>query len=492
MTRHASRTIMAYKDLREFILKLEKNKELVRIKTEVSPVLEITEIADRISKSHGPALLFEHLKGYSFPILINAFGSYKRMAMALEVNHTDEIAKRIKEMMKPHIPDGFFGKLQMLPKLKEISDSVPKIVSHGPCQEVVLKDGPMLDSIPVLTCWPHDGGPFITLPMVFTKDSETGQRNCGMYRMQVYDRVTCGMHWHIHKDGRRHYLKHEKSGKPMEVAVAIGGDPAVIYAATAPLPPDIDEMMFAGFLRKKPVELVKCKTVDIEVPAHSEFILEGEIMPGEFHVEGPFGDHTGFYSPADNYPVMHIKCITHRKDAIYPATIVGKPPMEDCYMAKATERIFLPMLQMILPEIVDINLPIEGVFHNCAIISIKKTYPAQGKKVINALWGMGQMMNTKFIITVEDDTDVQNINEVAWRAFNNVDPKRDFVFSEGPLDVLDHSASWPLFGNKLGIDATRKGPQEGMQRPWPEEIKMSKEIKDLVDRKWKEYFVTND
>ena len=478
---------MAYKDLRAFINILEEKKELVRIKAEVSRDLEITEITDRVSKSNGPALLFENVKGYKFPVLINAFGTFKRMAMALEVDNIEEIALRIKDIMKPHIPGGLMGKLSMLPKLKQISDSIPKMVSRAPCQEVVLKDGPMLDAIPILKCWPFDGGPFITLPMVFTKDPDSGNRNCGMYRMHVYDSLTTGMHWHIHKDGRSHYIKYEKLKKPMEAAVAIGGDPAVIYSSTAPLPPDIDEMMFAGFLRRKPVEMVKCKTVDIEVPAWSEFVLEGEIIPGELRTEGPFGDHTGFYSPADKYPVFHVKCITHRKDALYPATIVGKPPMEDCYMAKATERIFLPMLQMVLPEIIDMNLPIEGVFHNCAVISIKKTYPGQAKKVINALWGMGQMMNTKFIIVLEDDTDVQNLNEVAWKAFNNVDPKRDFIFAEGPLDALDHSASWPLFGNKLGIDATRKGPEEGMKRPWPEEINMSEEIKNLVDKRWCEY-----
>jgi len=478
---------MAYRDLRAFIAKLEQKQELIRIKTPVSPELEITEITDRISKKKGPALLFENVKGYNFPVLINTFGSYRRMAMALEVKDIKEIAERIKELIKPEIPDTFMGKLSMLPKLKQIAEAMPKIVSHGVCQDIVIKEGAMLDSLPVLKCWPCDGGPFITLPMVFTKDPLSGRRNCGMYRMQVYDRITTGMHWHIHKDGRRHYLEYEKVQKPMEVAVALGGDPAVIYSSTAPLPPGVDEMMFAGFLRHKPVELVKCKTVDIEVPAWSEFVIEGEIIPGEMKTEGPFGDHTGFYSPKDKYPVMHIKCITHRKNAIYPATIVGKPPMEDCYLAKATERIFLPLLQMVLPEILDINLPIEGVFHNCAIISIKKTYPGQAKKVINALWGMGQMMNTKFIIVVEDDTDVQNLSEVAWRTFNNIDPKRDFIFSEGPLDALDHSASWPVFGNKLGIDATKKGTEEGMNRPWPEEIKMKREIKELVDGKWKEY-----
>jgi len=478
---------MAYRDLREFISRLDKEKELVRIKAEVSKDLEITEITDRVSKNGGQALLFENVRGYEFPLLINAFGSFRRMAMALEVENIDEVASRIKNMMKPEIPEGFMGKLSMLPKLKQIADSVPKIVSRAPCQEVVLTGGSMLDSLPVLKCWPSDGGPFITLPMVFTKDPGSGHRNCGMYRMHVYDSVTTGMHWHIHKDGRSHYTRYEGLKKNMPVAVAIGGDPAVMYSSTAPLPPDIDEMMFAGFLRRKPVELVRCKTIDMEVPAWSEFVLEGEIIPGEFRTEGPFGDHTGFYSPADKYPVFHVKCITHRKDAIYPATIVGHPPMEDCYMAKATERIFLPMIQMVLPEITDINLPVEGVFHNCAVVSIKKTYPGQGKKVINALWGMGQMMNTKFIIVVENDTDIQNLREVAWKTFNNVDPGRDFLFSEGPLDALDHSASWPLFGGKLGIDATRKGPEEGMKRPWPEEIKMTEEIKKLVDRRWNEY-----
>jgi 4-hydroxy-3-polyprenylbenzoate decarboxylase len=308
-----------------------------------------------------------------------------------------------------------------------------------------------------------------------------------MYRMQVFDGTTCGMHWHVHKHGATHYRKYEKLNRRMEAAVALGGDPATIYAATCPLPDGVDEFLFAGFLRKEGIELVKAKTVNLEVPAHAEIILEGYVDPNERKREGPFGDHTGFYSPVDDYPVFHLTCITHRRDAIYPATIVGRPPMEDCYMAKATERIFLPVLRFQLPEIIDINLPIEGVFHNCAIISIKKSFPGQGRKVIHACWGLGQLSLTKIIIVVEEDVDVQNLSGVAWKVFNNIDPKRDLVFSEGPIDVLDHSANFPLYGSKLGIDATRKSREEGMQRPWPDEIKMPKEIKDLVDKRWKEY-----
>lgn len=478
---------MAYKDLRDFIRTLEKKGLLKRISVEVDPVLEIAEINDRVVKSGGPALLFERPKGSKFPCVVNLFGTFERMRLALEVESLDDIGKRALEFLEPEIPTNIIEKLKMLPKLKRLSDFLPRYVKSGPCKEVIIKDNPSLNIFPILKTWPLDGGRFITLPMVFTKDPETGARNCGMYRMQVYDERTTGMHWHIHKDGARHYRKAEAMGKRLEVAVAIGSDPATIYSATAPLPEGIDEMLFAGFLRQEPVELVKCETVDLEVPANAEIVLEGYCEPGERRIEGPFGDHTGYYSLPDEYPVFHITCITHRADAIYPATIVGKPPMEDCFIAKATERIFLPLIRKQLPEIVDMNLPIEGVFHNLAIVSIDKRYPGHARKVMYALWGMGQLSFTKIIIVMDKDVNIHDISEVLWRIGNNVDPKRDVVILEGPLDVLEHASPIPAYGGKMGIDATKKWPSEGFTRPWPPEIKMSEEIIRLVTERWPEY-----
>lgn len=476
---------MAYKDLREFINALGKNKLLKRIKVEVDPHLEITEITDRVSKTGGPALLFEKVKGYDIPVLTNAFGSMKNMTKALKVNNLDEIGNELLSYLQPpELPTSFMDKLKALPKLAQISSFLPKNVKTGPCKEVINTENPSMKKLPVLTCWPMDGGPFITLPLVFTKDPETGRRNVGMYRMQVFDNQTTGMHWHIHKGAAEHY---RKRGEKMPVAVALGGDPASIYAASAPLPPGIDEMLFAGFLRKEPVEMVACETVDLEVPAHSEIVLEGYVDPSERRLEGPFGDHTGYYSLADEYPVFRLTCISHRKNPIYPATIVGRPPMEDAYMGKATERIFLPLMQLQLPEIKDINMPPEGVFHNCVIVSIRKSYPGQAQKVMCALWGMGLMMLAKLIIVVDDDVDVQNLSEVMWRVFNNIDPERDTTVVKGPLDALDHSSPLPHFGSKMGIDATKKWPSEGHTREWPEDIIMTEEIKDLVNRKWKQY-----
>lgn len=477
---------MAFRDLREFIDFLEKKGEIVRIKESVSYNLEIAEITDRVSKKGGSALFFENVENSEFPVVTNLFGSFKRTAWALGVEDIEEIPGRIEKLLKQKPPESVLDKIKMLPQLFEFARFFPKMVKNAPCQEIV-EENPDVTKLPALFCWPKDGGRFITLPLVFTKDPETGIRNCGMYRMHIYDAKTTGMHWHLHKDGSHHYIKAEKLNKRLEVAVAIGGDPATIYSATAPLPPNVDEMIFAGFLRGEPVELVKCKTVDLEVPAHAEFVLEGYVEPFERRIEGPFGDHTGFYSPAEEYPVFHITCITRRKDAIYPATLVGKPPMEDCYLAKATERIFLPLLKLDFTEIVDMNLPMEGVFHNCAIISIKKTYPGQAKKVINGLWGKGQMMFAKLIIVVDDDVDVHNLSYSAWRILNNVDWKRDVLITEGPVDALDHSSSFPRYGSKMGIDATRKSREEGMMRDWPDEIEMSDEIKKLVDRKWKSY-----
>ncbi len=478
---------MAYKDLREFMKVLEKKGLLRRIKMEVDPVLEIAEINDRVVKASGPALLFENPKNSKFPVLVNTFGSFERMRLALEVESLDDIGDRILEFLEPEIPTNIIEKLKALPKLKKLSDFIPKSVRSGPCKEVIVKDNPSLDIFPILKTWPEDGGKFITLPMVFTKDPETGIRNCGMYRMHVYDPRTTGMHWHVHKDGARHYRNAERKGDRLEVAVAIGSDPATMYSATTPLPEGIDEMLFAGFLKNSAVELIKCETVDLEIPAHAEIVLEGYCDPGERRVEGPFGDHTGYYSLADKYPVFHITCITHRKDAIYPATIVGKPPMEDCYIGKATERIFLPLLKKQLPEIVDMNLPLEGVFHNLAVISIDKRYPGHARKVMYALWGMGQMSFTKAIVIVDRWVDVQNLSEVVWRIGNNVDPKRDSVIIEGPLDVLEHASDIPAYGGKIGIDATKKLTSEGFTRKWPNEITMSENIKRLVTERWKEY-----
>jgi len=479
---------MAYQNLREFIEALENEGELKRIKTLVDPELEISEITDRVSKASGPALLFENVKGSEMPVLINAFGSRKRMSMSLKVNDLDDIAKEIMDLIgiTDNISNSILDKIKLLPKLAQIANYAPRVVKAGSCQEVIQTD-PSLLTLPVLKCWPKDAGRFITLPQVYVRDPETGKRNVGMYRLQVYDAKTTGMHWHLHHDGASIYRKNCVQGQPTPVAVALGGDPAITYAGTAPLPKDIDELLFAGFLRKKPVELVKCRTIDLEVPADAEIIIEGYVDPVEKRIEGPFGDHTGYYSLADEYPVFHVTCITHRKDAIYPATIVGKPPQEDCFMALATERIFLPLLKFQLPEIVDMHMPMEGVFHNCVLVSIKKGFPGHARKIMSSLWGMGQMMFAKFIIVVDADVNVQNVSEVMWKVFNNVDPRRDTMIVDGPLDVLDHSAPIPLYGSKIGFDATKKWIEEGHNREWPEDIIMTPEIQKLVDEKWSEY-----
>jgi len=475
---------MAYADLQEFVRVLEENGELRRIATEVDPVLEIGEVTDRVCKRGGPALLFERVKGSSLPLLINAFGSIARMQLALEVDSLETIAAQVRRLLEPELPGSFFESLRMLPRLREMGNAVPRVVARGRCQEVVETEGELLHGLPIMQCWPEDAGRFITLPVVITEHPATGTRNVGMYRMQVFDGRTTGMHWHVHKGGAQHYRVAEAMGQKLEVAVALGPDPAVTYAATAPLPEEVDEFMFAGFLRKRPVELVKCKTVDLEVPANAQIVLEGYVPPGERRREGPFGDHTGFYSEADDYPVFHVTCVTRRRDAIYPSTIVGIPPMEDAYFAKATERIFLPLLQKQLPEIVDMSLPAEGVFHNLAVVSIDKRYPGHARKVMHALWGLGQMMLTKVIIVVDAEVNVQDAREVVWVVGNNIDPRRDVVFADGPADVLDHATPIPCFGSKMGIDATRKLPDEGHTRPWPEPVRMSPEVKARVDELW--------
>jgi 4-hydroxy-3-polyprenylbenzoate decarboxylase len=549
---------LAYDDLRDWIKTLEKHGELRRIREEVSPELEITEITDRVSKigsgSHpfreerekdgaavtkgkyapgGPALLFENVKGHpGHKVLINQFGSERRMALALGVEDLDEIADRITGLMNVKAPDGLFDKLKMLPQLSALTSAFPKTVSakDAPCKEVIRREKFDLDYFPVLKCWPQDGGRFITLPCVHTRDPKSGKRNIGMYRMQVYDGQTTGMHWQRQKVAAEHYreaLRNAASadagefdvkgarvammaesaggavtipdgplagtpkislgrlkGSRMEVAVAIGTDPATTFAAIVPAPPELEEFLIAGFLRGKPVEIVKCETVDLEVPAHAEIILEGYVELGELRPEGPFGDHTGFYTLEDEYPVFHLTCITHRKDPIYAATIVGKPPMEDAWMGKAVERIFLPAMKMTIPELVDIHLPVEAVFHNLMIVSIKKSYPGQARKVMNAIWSLGQAMFTKCIIVVDEDCDVQNIGEVVLRVANNIDPERDIQFTLGPIDSLDHASRLPNYGSKMGIDATRKWKAEGFNRPWPAMIEMDRVTKTKVDAMW--------
>ncbi len=454
-----------YKDLQEFVQTLEKAGELLRIKYPVSSNLEITEITDIASKAKGggKALLFENVKGYSFPVLTNAFGSYKRISMALGVSDLEELASRVRQFI-----EFATGK-----KPKRLSEALKlgfefirffprKYKGKPPCQEVVYTGKNVnLGKLPILKCWPKDGGPFITLPVVITKSLETGKRNAGMYRLQFYDRNTTGMHWHIHKDGSHYFQEYRKKGLKMPVAVAIGSDPATIYSATAPLPRGIDEILFSGFIRRRPVEMAKCITIDMEVPAHAEFVLEGYVDPYEIRMEGPFGDHTGYYSLEDFYPVFHVTAITHKKNPIYPATIVGRPPMEDCYLAKATERIFLPLIQAVFPEIYDYWLPWEGVFHNITVVAIKKEYPRHAHKIMNALWGQGQMAFCKVIVVVDEDINIKNPKEVVRHILNSVDFSRDLLFSEGILDVLDHSSPNPFYGSKLGIDATRPHPLEG-------------------------------
>ena len=478
---------MAYRDLREFIRALEEKGELKRIAIEVDPILEITEFADRTVKSGGPALLFEKPKGYGTPVLINAFASMRKMEIALEVRSVEEIAARIVEFLEMRMPEGLMGKLKMLPKLVEMGAYFPRMVSIGACQEVVRRDKFSLFDYPVLKCWPEDGGRFITLPLVFSKNPDTGKRNCGMYRMQIFDERTAGMHWQTHKQGAEHYRRLRSHGLTrMDVAVAIGADPATMYSSILPLPPDMDEMLIAGFLRQSPVEMVKCVTRDLEVPANAEIVLEGYVELGELRTEGPFGDHTGFYSLADEYPVFHATCITHRDQPIYATTIVGPPPMEDYYMGKTVERIFLPLMRLQLPEVRDIAMPAEGVFHNLILVSIRKSYPGHARKVMHAIWGLGQAMFSKCIVVVDEDVDVQNVREVAWKALNNIDPERDIQFVMGPVDSLDHSSRLPNYGSKMGVDATRKCPGEGFTRPWPGVIEMTPEVKRRVDELWKQ------
>ena len=458
---------MAYKNQKEFIDALERNGELVRITAYVDPHLEIAEITDRVSKTPGggKALLFENT-GYNFPVLMNAYGSEKRMCLALGVNHLDDVAKEIEGLF--HLlsspKENIFDKLKMLPKLGQFASWMPKIKSgKGECQEVILQENPDITKIPVITCWPKDGGPFVTLPVIHTKDPNNQSRNVGMYRMQVFGSALTGMHWHKHKVSAKHFNEYKKLGKRMPVAVALGGDPVYAYSATAPLPENVDEYMLAGFLRKKKVELVRCITQpEIEVPADADFVIEGYVDPADDLIwEGPFGDHTGYYSLPDFYPRFHITCITHKKDAVYPATIVGIPPQEDAWLGKATERIFLaPMKMTMVPEITDMDMPVEGVFHNLVIAQIKKEYAGQGQKVMNAMWGAGQMMFNKILVIADEGVKIQDYEKLAQYAFRNLNPASDIYFSQGPMDVLDHSCSKLGFGGKMCIDGTAKHEEE--------------------------------
>jgi 4-hydroxy-3-polyprenylbenzoate decarboxylase len=472
------------RDLRDWIALLEREGELVRVSAEVDPKLEVTEIVDRTVRAGGPALLFENPKGAQHPLLINQFGTERRMCLAFGVESLDEIGAKLGDILEMQPPEGLAAKVRGLKTLKSIADSRPRTVKRGASQEVVLRgDEVDLGRLPVQTCWPGDAGPFITLPAVITRDPRTGQRNVGMYRMQVLGPRSTAMHWQIHKDGRADYLFTE--GR-MEVAVALGLDPISAYSASAPLPKHIDEFMMAGFLRGEPLELVKGVTVDLEVPADAEIVLEGYIDKGELADEGPFGDHTGYYTAAEPFPVFHVTAMTMRRDAVYPSIVVGKPPQEDAWLGKATERIFLPAVKMTVPEIVDYDLPVAGAFHNLCIVSIKKAFPGHAKKVMHAIWGLGMLSLTKGIVVVDEHVDVHDYGQVMFYVGANVDPKRDVVITEGPLDHLDHAPTLQFIGGKIGIDATAKGPLEGT-REWPPEIEMSDEVRDLVDRRWAEY-----
>ena len=482
---------MHFKDIRQFIEFLDERGDLKRITAMVDSDLEITEITDRTIKSGGPALLFENVAGSDAPVAINLMGTHQRTAWALGVENIDDLTSRVRKLLglAQGPPSGLMGKARALGDLVSVARSQPKIVRRAPCQDVVVTgDDVDLNILPALKCWPDDAGRYITLPLVVSRDPESGRRNVGIYRMQIFDRNTTGMHWQTHKGGAHHYRVGESQRlQKLEVAVALGGDPAAIWSGSMPLPPDMDEFAIAGLIREEPVELVKCKTVDLEVPAHAEYVLEGYVTPGELRPEGPFGDHTGYYSPAEDYPVFHVTTITHRKNPIYPTTMVGRPPTEDFFMGKAAERIMLPILQMALPEIVDMNMPAEGAFHNLLIVSMRKEYPGHAQKVMHALWGMGLLMLTKTIIVVDHDVNVQDPSEVAWRVTNNINPATDITFAEGPIDDLDHATPIPKFGSKMGIDATAKGITDGRSREWPPDIVMSEEIKTLVDHRWKEY-----
>jgi 4-hydroxy-3-polyprenylbenzoate decarboxylase len=461
-----------HEDLNQFLADLDKRRLLTRVADAVHPDLEIAAVIDQVSKrpGGGPALLFERPTGFDIPVAANVFGSLERMCLALGVKTLDDLAKEINELMTPQMPEGLLDAIKMLPMVGRLRDLMPKTVKDAACQEIVDRNG-TLDSLPILKCWPDDGGRYITLPLVFTRDPESGMRNIGTYRMQVFDGRTTGMHWQRHKGGAQHYRVAERLGKRLEVAVALSPEPVLTYAATAPMPEGLDELLLGGFLARRRIEMVKCVTVDLEVPASAHIVLEGYVDPGERRREGPFGDHTGFYSQPDDFPVFHLTCLTRRKKPTYLTTIVGIPPMEDFYLGMASERIFLPLIQKTHPEIVDMHFPAEGIFHNIVIIAIDKRYPGHARKIMSAVWGLGQLMFSKTVIIVDKDVNVHNLSEVAWIVGTHIDPLRDVQMTKGPLDDLDDACDLPAYGGKMGIDATRKWASEGYTRNWPSRIK---------------------
>ncbi|MGH6654563.1 MAG: menaquinone biosynthesis decarboxylase [Actinocrinis sp.] len=481
---------MAYEDLRSFLKVLERAGELRRIKVQVDPYLEVGEITDRVQKAHGPALLFENVKGSDLSLAMNVYGTQRRLCLALGLKSLDEIGYRIGELLKPELPHGLSGFKDALGKVAQLRSVPPKHVKSALCQQIVLTDDQVdLNALPALHTWPQDGGAFFNLGLTHTKHPETGQRNLGLYRLQRHDARTIGMHWQIHKDSTNHYAVAQRLGERLPVAIAFGCPPVVTYAATAPLPADIDEYLFAGFVQRERVELVDCKTVPLQVPANCEVVLEGWLEPGVTQAEGPFGDHTGFYTPVEPFPALTVTAVTMRKDAMFQSIVVGRPPTEDGPLGKATERFFLPLLKTIVPDIADYDLPETGGFHNCAIVSIEKRYPKHAQKVMNAIWGAHLMSLTKLIVIVDADCDVHDYAEVSWRAFGNVDYARDLLLTEGPVDHLDHASYQQFWGGKLGIDATRKLPGEGYTRNggWPEMITADPATAATVDRRWKEY-----
>jgi 4-hydroxy-3-polyprenylbenzoate decarboxylase len=484
---------MAYDNLQDFLKALEGAGELRRIRAEVDPVLEVAAITDRVSKGDGAknqALLFERVAGSALPLAINTFGSYERMHMALGCESFDQLAEKIGELTKPEVPAGVWNKIKKGMDFLKIGGYMPKVRSSGSgalCQEVVLTDAADLTALPVIQCWPEDGGKYITFGQIVTKHPETNARNLGMYRVQVFGPKMTAMHWHPHHDGARHFRAWAKLGKTCPLAITLGGESVLPYSATAPLPPGIDEHMFAGFLQGKGLDLVPCRTIPLEVSANAEIVIEGYVDPKQTILEGPFGDHTGFYSLAGQFPVFRVTAITHRKNPVYPTTIVGKPPQEDFYLGKATERLFLPLLKIIVPDIIDYDLPMFGVFHSCAFVKIRKEYPYHARKVMNAIWGAGQMAWTKMIVVVDEDVDVHSVDDVMFHVAGNVDPKRDIMMVDGPLDILDHAAPYEGAGSKMGIDATKKWPGEGVVRDWPNEIRMDAGTVEKVTKRWREY-----
>ncbi|MCP4250372.1 MAG: menaquinone biosynthesis decarboxylase [bacterium] len=496
---------MPYPDLQSFLTGLEQRGQLARVSAEVDPILELSQITDRVSKMpaagdapppatdpvHGTrggrALIFENVKGSELPLAINVYGSYERMRLALGCDDFEELAGRVQQMIKPEMPTTIMGKMKKLPELAKMTSIGPKVVKRGLCQQVVRTDDANVFDLPVIQCWPDDAGRYITLGSMVTRCPETGLRNLGMYRAQLFEPKMTAMHWHMHHDGARHHRKYAARNEPMPLAIVFGGESVLPYAATAPLPPDISELMLAGFLNGKGIELVPCKTIDLDVPANAELVIEGLVHPTETVMEGPFGDHTGVYSLADGYARLDVSAITHRGAPVYPTTIVGPPPQEDYYLGKATERIFLPLLQMLVPDVVDYHLPMFGAFHNCCFVKIRKEYPLQARKVMSAMWGAGQMMFCKLIIVVDEHVDVHDEQAVFFHLGANWDPRRDTVIVDGPIDILDHAAPYHGSGSKMGLDATAKIEGEGKVREWPDELAMTDDVIDLVERRWGEY-----